>query len=108
MNEPFTLTANTHLSLEHWQKIDPQLKVGFSTRRGGVSEGAYESLNLGLHVEDNAKRVIKNREILAKQLTIPLQHWVSGSQVHETNIKVITENERGLGATSMATSIEGV
>ncbi|HLS20132.1 MAG TPA: peptidoglycan editing factor PgeF [Bacillota bacterium] len=108
MSEPFTLTAQTHLSLESWQKVDQRLKVGFSTRCGGVSEGFYESLNLGLHVADESSRVIANREILAKQLTIPLQHWVSGSQVHGSEIKIVTENDRGLGATNMSTSIQGV
>lgn len=108
MCEPFKLHASTHLSIAKWQRIDSRLKVGFSTRRGGVSEGSYKSLNLGLHVDDVESRVIKNRKILAEQLTIPLHLWVSGSQVHGADIKVITENECGLGAKDFNTSIPGV
>ena len=32
-----------------------------TTREGGVSTGPYESLNLGLHVGDDAERVVENR-----------------------------------------------
>jgi YfiH family protein len=36
----------------------------FSGRRGGVSEGAYESLNLGLRTGDDLSRVAENRRRL--------------------------------------------
>ena len=35
-------------------------------RWGGVSGGAYESLNLGLHVDDQWSRVAANRELVAR------------------------------------------
>ncbi|MBR8461662.1 peptidoglycan editing factor PgeF [Campylobacter sp. faydin G-24] len=44
--------------------------AGFSSRFGGVSTGAYESLNLGYHVGDDSQNVTKNREILALSLKI--------------------------------------
>jgi YfiH family protein len=37
----------------------------FTTRRGGVSEGPFASLNLGLQTDDNPDRVRDNRERLA-------------------------------------------
>ncbi|WP_299187733.1 laccase domain-containing protein, partial [uncultured Campylobacter sp.] len=35
--------------------------AGFSTREGGVSVGAYASLNLGDHVGDDPQNVAQNR-----------------------------------------------
>jgi hypothetical protein len=35
--------------------------VSFTTRVGGVSEGAFASLNLGIRTEDDAARVVENR-----------------------------------------------
>ncbi|MBA2764586.1 MAG: laccase domain-containing protein, partial [Thermoleophilaceae bacterium] len=37
------------------------VSVAFSTRVGGVSEGAYESLNLGLNTADVPANVLANR-----------------------------------------------
>ncbi|MCY0874825.1 MAG: laccase domain-containing protein, partial [Firmicutes bacterium] len=36
----------------------------FTRNSGGTSEGGYASLNLGLHVGDDPKRVLQNRERL--------------------------------------------
>lgn len=48
--------------------------VAQSERRGGVSQGAYESLNLGLHVGDDPARVLENRRRL--EVLLP-----SGTQI---------------------------
>ena len=42
--------------------------AGFSTRLGGVSGGAYASLNLGDHVGDDPQNVAQNREILTAKV----------------------------------------
>lgn len=39
----------------------PQVLAAVSTRQGGVSEGAYASLNLGSHVGDDPAAVAENR-----------------------------------------------
>jgi YfiH family protein len=41
--------------------------VAFSTRIGGVSEGAFESLNLGILTGDEPERVIENRRRLCEK-----------------------------------------
>ena len=46
-----------------WEAPGPYA-VAFSTRRGGVSEGAYESLNLGRLTDDEPERVEENRRRL--------------------------------------------
>ncbi|HEX7582203.1 MAG TPA: laccase domain-containing protein, partial [Gaiellaceae bacterium] len=43
-----------------WQAPGPY-RVAFSTRLGGVSEGAFASLNLGILTEDAPASVVKNR-----------------------------------------------
>lgn len=40
-----------------------QSKHGFSTRCGGVSEGVYDSLNLGINRGDKDENVVKNWQV---------------------------------------------
>ena len=37
----------------------------FTNRTGGVSTGAFASLNLGTHVGDNLEDVLRNRSLVA-------------------------------------------
>jgi YfiH family protein len=46
----------------------PTVRALCSTRAGGVSVGAYESLNLGAHVGDRAEAVAENRARLQQAL----------------------------------------
>jgi YfiH family protein len=48
------------LGLIDWGAPGPY-RVSFSTRVGGVSEGDFESLNLGILTEDDPARVVENR-----------------------------------------------
>ena len=54
------------LPLFRWDTPGPY-EVAFSTRRGGVSEGAFESLNLGILTGDEPDRVIENRTLLCRK-----------------------------------------
>jgi len=51
----------------------PNVRAVSTLRKGGVSQGRFESLNLGLHVGDDPARVQKNRELLAATLALPAQ-----------------------------------
>ena len=56
--------------------IDVELpggRVAFSTRQGGVSEGPYESLNLGILTDDDQARV--NRGLLAGHIGSTRSAW---------------------------------
>jgi len=55
-----------------------------TTRIGGVSGGAYSSMNLADHVGDVQADVEKNREILARQLKIQQPVWLK--QVHGVQV----------------------
>lgn len=50
----------TDVDLVDWDAPGPY-RVAFSTRVGGVSEGRFASLNLGILTEDDPARVIENR-----------------------------------------------
>jgi polyphenol oxidase len=58
----------------------------FTTRRGGVSEGPYASLNLGLWTEDEADRVRVNRERV--RADVGAKRLAQGRQVHGTRVVV--------------------
>jgi len=76
----------------------------FSTKKGGVSEGIFSELNVGLHVGDELKRVLQNRSIIAKSLGIEPEDITCGEQVHGTNIQTVTAKDKGRGATDWANS----
>lgn len=68
-------------------RIDlPGAGVLFTTRRGGVSEGPYASLNLGLWTEDDRGRVAENRERLRMQ--VGALRLAQGRQVHGSRVVV--------------------
>jgi hypothetical protein len=48
------------VDLLDWEPSGPY-RVAFSTRIGGVSEGAFSTLNLGIITEDDPARVVVNR-----------------------------------------------
>jgi len=62
-------------------------RVAFSTRQGGVSEGPYASLNLGILTDDDQTRVSENRRRLAHALQLDPKRIAMGWQVHRTELK---------------------
>jgi YfiH family protein len=65
----------------------PGAEVLFSTRQGGFSGGAFESLNLGLLTGDDRPTVIRNRRRLADVAEVEPEKVAMGWQVHGTDIK---------------------
>ena len=57
------------------------VKTLITTRNGGVSQGVYQSLNLGSHVGDNPDAVQRNREIVQEQVGLPVAYL---NQIHST------------------------
>lgn len=76
-----------------------------STRHGGVSDGAFASLNLGLGTQDRPLSVLQNRQILSDAVGIPQEFFVMAHQVHGTNVEVIHKDRRGAGAFSRHNAI---
>jgi len=65
-----------------------EARAAFSTRHGGVSEGRYESLNLGILTDDDPGRVKQNRERLAAALGRDPAGIAMGWQVHGADVQV--------------------
>ena len=74
------------------------IKAFSTTRINGVSEGTYQGLNLGLHVEDNPNLVLANRQRLNDQLALPSPFcWLN--QTHSTLLlKITSDTEQGIEA----------
>lgn len=63
---------------------------GFSTRLGGVSEGTYESLNLGFRCGDNPEHVVENFRRFRTALGVPEGRLVYANQVHGNQVHTVT------------------
>ncbi|SDK41110.1 peptidoglycan editing factor PgeF [Natronincola ferrireducens] len=82
--------------MEEFEKTNI-VKHGFSTRLGGVSKGAYTTLNLGLKTKDNKEDVIKNINFFCKTINTSFCNLVLADQVHGDSIKIVTQEDRGKG-----------
>ncbi len=71
-------------------KSMPGIVHGFSTRIGGVSEGIFDSLNLGISRGDNPDCVRENYRRFSESIQACGNRYVTGRQVHGTNVHVVT------------------
>jgi YfiH family protein len=69
-----------------WENAPPGVRVVFSTRDGGVSEGAFRSLNLGLLTDDDPSNVVENRTRLCAALGADPAAGTMAYQVHGANV----------------------
>jgi polyphenol oxidase len=84
------------VKLLEWEGAPDAYRVVFTTRLGGVSAGAFESLNLGILTEDDPKRVVENRRRLCEAVgadagTATMAWQVHGNAVTEARPKGILE-----------------
>jgi YfiH family protein len=69
--------------------------VTFTTRCGGVSEGAFASLNLGLLTEDEPARVEENRRLLCARVGADAKRLAINRQTHGTVVNRALAGRRG-------------
>jgi YfiH family protein len=69
------------VKLFDWDAPGPY-RVAFSTRSGGVSEGPFESLNLGIFTNDEPERVVENRRRLCAAVGVDAETATMAWQVH--------------------------
>lgn len=62
---------------------------GFLTRRGGVSDGIYDSLNCGLGTEDDRAHVLENRARAVQAAGLGEAPLSTAYQVHGKNVLVV-------------------
>lgn len=73
------------------------VKHCFTTRHGGVSEGHYASMNMGLNRGEDKGLVLKNYEILGDAMGFSKESYVTSQQTHTTNVRRIMAEDKGKG-----------
>ncbi|WP_407307462.1 peptidoglycan editing factor PgeF [Desulfosporosinus sp. SB140] len=96
----------SYLTISKW--LEEGIDMGFSTRKGGVSDAPYEALNLGLHVGDDPIAVVENRKRWLEAWGVPWPEAVVGEQVHGANVVWIHERDRGRGVRELESVIPAV
>lgn len=83
--------------------VASSVKALSTTRQGGVSLGAFASLNLGAHVGDDPASVSRNRQLLAQHAVLPTSPaWLN--QVHGTTVLDLSRWQGDLVSADAATS----
>lgn len=106
MTEPFHLMDDSYFLIKNWQKINPRIFAGFTTKMGGISNGPYFNNNMGLHVGDDNAKVVFNRNQFAKKINFPISNWVCCEQTHGSNVQYIAETDWGKGTESYGDSLK--
>lgn len=82
--------------------------VAFSTRLGGVSLGAFESLNLGLRTHDEPESVDENRRRLCEAIGVEAEGLAMNRQTHSSVVNRAEPGERGRDGDGLWTDQQGV
>jgi YfiH family protein len=78
-----------------WWDAPGPYQVAFSTRHGGVSEGPYESLNLGVLTRDGPENAHENRRRLCAAVGAEPERLAMNRQVHAATVNCAVAGERG-------------
>ena len=92
-------------------KTSPNLRHGFFTRQGGISEGIYAALNVGLGSNDDPEHVRENRRRAAEAFDLADDALVTCHQVHSAKVAVVEKSWRpgkGPKVDAMVTRRRGV
>ena len=90
-----------------WDAPGPYV-VAFSTRRGGVSEGPYASLNLGRKNGDDPACVDENRRRLCDALGADVERLTLNRQQHSATVHRAHAGRRGEPGDGLWTDEQGV
>jgi YfiH family protein len=69
----------------------------YTTKKGGVSNGVFASLNMGFNRGDDKEKVLENYKLVCKELGIDEKNLVLSNQVHKDTIKYVTKDDIGKG-----------
>lgn len=104
MNIPYTENAVPHMRGELlWYSFplldaySDRLNHGFSTRLGGVSEGALASLNLGLGRGDDLQKVRENYRLWGEAAGFDADKTVISQQTHGVALRKVSRKDEGKG-----------
>jgi YfiH family protein len=83
-------------------------EIVFTTRLGGVSEGPFESLNLGRKSGDDVERVDENRRIACAAIGAEVEKLALNYQVHSDRVVRAVAGARGEHADGLWTDEPGL
>lgn len=86
----------------------PQLIAAESTRHGGVSQGAYASLNVGLSTEDDPAAIHANRQLFFQSLGVSADQIASAYQVHGDKVLKVEVPGRYEGYDALISDVPNV
>lgn len=93
------------------ERAAPRIRHGFFTREGGVSEGIYAGLNVGVGSDDDREKVTENRARVAAWFGLKTEKLNTVHQVHSPDVVVVdaksASGERPK-ADAMVTTVPGV
>lgn len=75
------------------------VKHGFSTRLGGVSKDCFSTMNLSFTRGDAEEDVRENYRRITAAMGVKCEDLVFSQQTHTTNVRVVKEEDRGMGFT---------
>ena len=75
------------------------VRVGFSTREGGVSKGCYGSMNLRWNCDDTKENVLENYKRITAAFGIDYRDTVLSKQIHEDKVLTVGNADKGNGIT---------
>jgi polyphenol oxidase len=78
-----------------WESAPGPYEVVFSTRKGGVSEGPFASLNLGRATADEPERVDENRRRLCAEVAVAPDALAMNYQHHSADVLKARPGSRG-------------
>jgi YfiH family protein len=90
---------------------DAGIRHAFFTRRGGVSEGLFGSLNCGFGSGDGSQKVAANREVAMALLGVPADRLVTLRQVHSSTVITVERpwrREETPAADGLVTAVPGI
>ena len=88
----------TYIEFTPFDEFD-WVKLHFSTRLGGVSEGIYSSMNFSFDRGDAYDNVYKNYELFLDTMDLKPEYCVCTKQTHTTNVLVVDSDMAGMGLT---------
>ncbi|MBW9115338.1 peptidoglycan editing factor PgeF [Rhizobium cauense] len=83
---------------------------GYFTRQGGVSDGIYRGLNVGLGSNDEREKVQENRRRVARWFELPVERLATVHQVHSPDVVIVDNDYDGSrpSADAIVTATPGI
>lgn len=93
------LNEKNHVPFLTFPRLDvlPYITHAFSTRKGGVSQQEFSSMNLNFNRGDSDTNVLKNYHLFCDAVGFDFHKLVASAQDHHTVVRRITSKEAGIG-----------